>query len=85
MVKRIALALLVAMVLGGGLAVAQFSTPPRATFTVITFNAFVFANIGVIGTNGQIGYCSDCTIANPCASGGTGAIAKRLNGVNVCN
>lgn len=29
--------------------------------------------------------CSDCTIANPCAAGGTGALAKRLNGVWVCN
>lgn len=35
--------------------------------------------------NGSIFYCSDCTIANPCAGGGTGAIAKRLNGVWVCN
>lgn len=53
---------------------------------IVQPNAFVFANIGTVLTaNGQIGYCSDCTIANPCASGGTGAIAKRLNGVNVCN
>ena len=35
--------------------------------------------------NGRIVYCTDCTIANPCASGGTGAIAKRLNGAWVCN
>ena len=35
--------------------------------------------------NGTIIYCSDCTIANPCASGGTGALAKRLNGAWVCN
>ncbi len=35
--------------------------------------------------NGTIVYCSDCTIANPCAGGGTGALAKRLNGVWVCN
>lgn len=35
--------------------------------------------------NGNMIYCSDCTIANPCASGGTGAFAKRLNGVWVCN
>ena len=35
--------------------------------------------------NGSIIYCSDCTIANPCAGAGTGAIAKRLNGVWVCN
>jgi hypothetical protein len=47
---------------------------------------FTFATIGTnLTTNGQIGYCSDCTIANPCAGGGTGAIAKRLNAINVCN
>lgn len=50
------------------------------------FPAFVFANIAsVLTTNGEVGYCSDCTIANPCAGGGTGAIAKRLNAVQVCN
>lgn len=36
-------------------------------------------------TNGTMVYCSDCTIANPCAGSGTGALAKRLNGVWVCN
>lgn len=44
----------------------------------------VFANLGA-ATNGSMIYCSDCTIANPCAGGGTGSIAKRLNGVWVCN
>jgi hypothetical protein len=42
------------------------------------------ANLGS-PSNGTVVYCSDCTIANPCASGGTGALAKRLNGVWVCN
>jgi hypothetical protein len=47
---------------------------------------FTFANIAtVLTTNGDVGYCSDCTIANPCAGSGTGAIAKRLNGVSICN
>jgi hypothetical protein len=42
---------------------------------------------GNLGTpaNGTVIYCSDCTIANPCAAGGNGALAKRLNGVWVCN
>lgn len=42
---------------------------------------------GALGTplNGTIIYCSDCTIANPCAGSGTGALAKRLNGIWVCN
>jgi len=45
-----------------------------------------FANIGTGSTaNGTIQYCSDCTIASPCAGAGTGAFAKRLNGVWVCN
>lgn len=44
----------------------------------------VFTDLGA-ATNGSMIYCSDCTIANPCAGSGTGAIAKRLNGVWVCN
>jgi hypothetical protein len=44
----------------------------------------LFAALGT-PANGSFCYCSDCTIANPCASGGTGAFAKRLNGVWVCN
>lgn len=43
-----------------------------------------FAALGA-PANGTLNYCSDCTIANPCVGGGTGAIAKRLNGVWVCN
>lgn len=42
------------------------------------------ANLGS-PSDGTVIYCSDCTIANPCASGGTGAIAKRLNAKWVCN
>lgn len=48
------------------------------------FNAVLFASLGT-PANGTIGYCSDCTIASPCASGGTGALAKRLNSIWVCN
>lgn len=39
----------------------------------------------LLRANGSLVYCSDCTIANPCAGGGTGALAKRLNGAWVCN
>lgn len=47
---------------------------------------FTFANIAnVLTVNGQQKYCSDCTIVNPCAGSGTGAQAKLLNGVDVCN
>lgn len=61
-------------------------------------NAYSFNNSGggigyapntfaALGTpaNGNHVFCSDCTIANPCAGAGTGAFAKRLNGVWVCN
>jgi hypothetical protein len=52
----------------------------------ISATGFVFANIAAVLTaNGDMAYCSDCTLANPCAGGGSGALAKRLNGVNVCN
>jgi|GEM_PF-3542551 len=50
----------------------------------ITLAPIVFASIGA-PANGTIAYCSDCTIANPCAGAGTGAFAKRLNGIWVCN
>jgi hypothetical protein len=48
--------------------------PPTSTFSALGTPA-----------NGNIIYCSDCVIANPCTGSGTGAIAKRLNGVWVCN
>lgn len=43
-----------------------------------------FANLGAAG-NGYFIYCADCTKATPCAGGGTGAIAKRLNSVWDCD
>lgn len=55
------------------------TSPASQTWTPLT-NA-------TLGTpaNGTMVYCSDCTIANPCAGAGTGALAKRLNGAWVCN
>lgn len=50
----------------------------------LTPGSTVFASLGT-PANGRMLYCPDCTIANPCAGAGTGAIAKRLNGVWVCN
>jgi hypothetical protein len=68
---------------GGSLGVGA---TPNGQTGIVAFASFAFTNIATFLTgNGQIGYCSDCTIANPCAGGGNGAIAKRLNGVNVCN
>jgi hypothetical protein len=50
----------------------------------LTLDTFSFSNLG-FPANGSIRYCSDCMATNPCAGGGTGAIAKRLNGRWVCN
>ncbi len=47
--------------------------------------ALQFADLPAGQPNGSMAYCSDCTTTNPCADGGTGAIAKRLNGSWVCN
>ena len=58
--------------------IADFN-PSRITLTATTF-----ANLGT-PANGTFVFCSDCTIASPCAGGGTGALAKRLNSVWVCN
>jgi len=49
-----------------------------------TTTALTFATLGT-PANGTLAFCPDCTIANPCAGGGTGAFAKRLNGIWVCN
>lgn len=35
--------------------------------------------------NGTMYYCPDCAFANPCAGGGTGAFAKRLNDTWRCD
>ncbi len=52
----------------------------------ITLGSVTFANLGTGTTaNGTLVYCSDCTIGNPCASAGSGAIAKRINNAWVCN
>lgn len=44
-----------------------------------------FANLPGTPSNGMFVYCTDCTIASPCAGSGTGAFAKRLNGAWICN
>jgi hypothetical protein len=50
----------------------------------LALSSVLFANLGT-PANGTVYYCSDCNIANPCTGSGTGAIAKRLAGVWVCN
>lgn len=45
---------------------------------------YTFANLPA-ADNGTFLFCSDCTKSTPCASGGDGAQAKRLNGIWDCN
>ena len=49
--------------------------------------AMVGVDFGDLGTptNGTIVYCPDCMKATPCAGGGMGALAKRLNGAWDCD
>ncbi len=49
-----------------------------------TENGVAFSTLGT-PSDGTILYCNNCTIANPCAGASSGALAKRLNGVWVCN
>lgn len=60
------------------------STLSTAASALIVSGGTTFSALGTPG-NGSLIYCSDCTIAATCAGSGTGAFAKRLNGVWVCN
>lgn len=66
------------------LTVSGTTTLATTVADVLSLTGVSFASLGS-PSNGAIKYCSNCTIAAPCASGGTGAIAKRLNGGWVCN
>lgn len=50
----------------------------------ITIGSSNFLNLGS-PLNGTLMYCSDCAQANPCTGSGSGALAKRLNNIWVCN
>ena len=71
--------------LGSGVA-TWLATPASSSISSggMLYAAVLETNLGS-PANGTVVYCSDCTLANPCAGSGTGAIAKRLNGVWVCN
>ncbi len=67
----------IAVIDAGGPAIQNTASAPMTC---------AFANLATcMPANGQSVYCPDCTIANPCAGAGSGAIAKRLNGIMVCN
>ena len=71
---------------GGLIALGDGTGVPAQVLSrqTLTLQATLFAALGT-PANGTIAYCSDCAIASPCAGAGTGAIAKRLNSVWVCN
>lgn len=50
----------------------------------VQLKSVTHANLPTVA-DGYLIYCSDCTIASPCASGGSGALAKGINGQWVCN
>lgn len=74
----------VSIIAGGQEGIRVSEGTVAAGETQIQLDACTAANLGT-PANGTFCYCSDCTIANPCAAAGTGALAKRLNGVWVCN
>ena len=43
-----------------------------------------YSNLGT-PLDGAIVPCSDCAVTKPCAGGGAGALAKRINSVWICN
>lgn len=63
------------------------SQPNGSTFAVNNLAPILspttFSNLGT-PINGALAYCSDCVVADPCAGGGTGAIAKRVNSTWSC-
>jgi hypothetical protein len=66
-----------------GLTISGNSTDDLYNMGEYTYGA-TFGTLGA-PVDGTVKRCRDCTIASPCAGGGTGAIAKRLNNIWVCN
>lgn len=69
----------------GVLAVGAAVTTGTNQIGAVKPGVVVFSSLSGSASNGQLVYCSDCTIAATCAGSGTGAIAKRLNGVWNCS
>lgn len=64
---------------GGGITVGDTITQAPLTFSSL-------GGLGLTAANGTWVFCSNCThLSTPCSSGGTGALAKLLNGVWQCN
>lgn len=68
-----------------GVATAYTFAGAPLVFIHDLMTGILFANLPANMANGSMLYVADSTIANPAAAGGTGAIVKRLNGINVGN
>ena len=56
------------------------------TAKTLTLGSSTYASFsGTSPSDGTLIYCSDCKVLSACASGGTGAFAKRIGGTWVCN
>jgi hypothetical protein len=52
--------------------------------TRVTEENLTYAQLGA-WADGSLVYCTDCTATTPCSGGGTGAMARRINGTWVCS
>ena len=62
----------------------QGVTACRQTESFNSFDGVAFSELSS-HANGTYAYCTDCTKATPCASGGSGAFAKKINGAWDCD
>ena len=51
---------------------------------IVELNSITFADLPS-PVDGSMIYCQNCNVASPCTAGGTGAVAKRINSIWVCN
>jgi len=75
-------ALLLLFVVFGGL----FIKPSNAQYTSTAATRYLTVAFASLGTpaNGSVRYCSNCQATSPCTSGGSGAVASRVNGAWNC-
>ena len=69
----------------GGNNFMTFNATSLSAGAPIAPKSYTFAGLPGSPVNSWLVFCSDCTKATPCASGGSGALAKRINGAWDCN
>jgi hypothetical protein len=67
-----------------GLGTNIVNAGPASGVTYMMPTNLTFADL-VTMNDGSMAYCTDCTKATPCAGGGNGALAKRINGAWDCD